>query len=111
MVAIAGSGKTRALAETLARQAVAHTVVACPTILRINEVEDWLKQFGVTVAAAVIHPDQNGDRATRQHVWKWFTDAAKTPDPRGGILVCSHATVLDMGAPPAIAGASDRFFR
>jgi hypothetical protein len=43
-------------------------------------------------------------------VWKWFEEAAKKPNPRGGILVCSHAATLDMGPPPINAAAYDLFF-
>jgi hypothetical protein len=55
VAAIAGSGKTMALASSLAATRVAHTVIACPTIALIGEVEAWLLQFEATVPVTVIH--------------------------------------------------------
>ena len=75
-------------------------VIACPTIALIREVEDWLEEFDCEVPVTAIHSDQRGDRFVKQRVWKWFEDAVKKPDPRGGILVCSHAAILDLGPPP-----------
>ena len=46
----------------------------------------------------------------RQRIWKYLENAAKKPDPRGGILVCSHAAVLDLGLPPINASDYDLFF-
>jgi hypothetical protein len=57
-----------------------------------------------------IHSDQHGDRFVRQRMWKYFESAAKQPDPPGGILVCSHAAVLDLGPPPINASDYDLFF-
>ena len=100
VVAIAGSGKTRRLADYLSALSEARVVIACPTIALIREVEHWLEGFDCEVPVAVIHSDQRGDRLVKQRVWKWFEDAVKKPDPRGGILVCSHAAILDLGPPP-----------
>jgi hypothetical protein len=46
----------------------------------------------------------------RQRIWRYFEDAVKKPHPAGGILVCSHAAILDMGPPPANAGDYELFF-
>jgi hypothetical protein len=43
-------------------------------------------------------------------VGKWFEAAVKKPDARGGILVCSHAAVLDLGPPPINASDYCLFF-
>ena len=58
----------------------------------------------------MIHSDQRGDRFVKQRVWKWFEDAVKKPDPRGGILVCSHAAILDLGPPPINATNYSLYF-
>jgi hypothetical protein len=98
VVAIAGSGKTRRLAEALSALDEARVVIACPTIKLISEVQDWHQKFDAEVPVTAIHSDQHGDRFVRQRIWKYFEDAVKKPDPRGGILVCSHAAILDLGA-------------
>ena len=109
VVSIAGSGKTRALARHLAEASVAHTVIACPTIALIGEVEAWLLQFEVKVPVVVIHSEQS-DRSVQRRIGKWFEEAQKNPDPRGGVLVCSHAAALDRVTPPINAGLFDLVF-
>jgi DnaJ domain len=109
VAAIAGSGKTKAFAASLAATRVTHTVVACPTIALIGEIEAWLLQFEATVPVAVIHSEQS-DRQVQERIGKWFERARKKPDPRGGVLVCSHAATLDMTTPPVNAGAFDLVF-
>ena len=84
--------------------------MACPTIKLIREVEDWLEEFDGRVPVTAIHSDQHGDRFVRQRIWKYFEDALKKPDPRGGILVCSHAAILDMGPPPINATDYSLYF-
>ena len=70
VVAIAGSGKTRRLAEALSALDEARVVIACPTIALIREVEDWLEEFDAEVPVTAIHSDQHGDRFVRQRIWK-----------------------------------------
>ena len=54
VVAIAGSGKTRRLAEALSALDEARVVIACPTIALIREVEEWLEHFDAEVPVTVI---------------------------------------------------------
>ena len=108
LIAVAGSGKTREVACYLASLAVAHAVVAAPTIAMIRETEDWLKRFNCTVPVVAIHSDQGGSRAVMERVRKWWEEQEKKSDPRGGILVCSHAAFLDM-VPPKLAGEFDLY--
>ena len=110
VVAIAGSGKTRRLAEALSALDEARVVIACPTIKLISEVQDWHQKFDAEVPVTAIHSDQHGDRFVRQRIWKYFEDAVKKPDPRGGILVCSHAAIFDLGPPPINASDYSLFF-
>ena len=109
VVSAAGSGKTSALARHLAEASVVHTVIACPTIALIGEVEAWLLQFEAKVPVVMIHSEQS-DRSVRRRIGKWFEEAQKNPDPRGGVLVCSHAAALDMVTPPINAGLFDLVF-
>lgn len=101
VVAIAGAGKTKALAMRLAAETFAKVVVAAPTIALVEEIGDWLTRFQASVPVATIHSDQS-DRMVAERVRKWFEHQDEKPDPRGGILLCSHAAVLDM-RPPANA--------
>ena len=92
VVSIAGSGKTRALARHLAEASVAHTVIACPTIALIGEVEAWLLQFEVKVPVVVIHSEQS-DRSVQRRIGKWFEEAQKSRPTRRcvGLQSCRRA--------------------
>jgi len=107
LLAIAGSGKTRGVARYHAAQTVAHSLLAGPTIALIGEIEDWMKRFACQVPVTAIHSEQ-GSRAVTERVRKWFEHQAKTEPPAGGILVCSHAALLNMAAPEN-AGEFDLF--
>jgi hypothetical protein len=102
VVAIAGGGKTRALAKWLAGETVAHVVVAAPTIALVNEVAEWFRSFNCTVPVSVIHSDQGGDRSVSARIRQWFDGQEKNSDTRGGILACTHAAALDL-YPTAVA--------
>ena len=105
VVAVAGAGKTRSLAQRLSAVPVSYTVVAAPTIALVGEILGWLKRFDARVPVTTIHSEQS-DRPVNERVRKWFDQQDKKPDPRGGILLCSHAAVLDM-PPPANARIFD----
>ena len=109
VVAIAGAGKTRALAGWLAREVVAHVVIAAPTIALITEVAEWFHSFNCSVPVAVIHSDQGGERSVASRISRWFDEQRKKPNAHGGILVCTHAAMLDL-QPPADADRYDVVF-
>jgi hypothetical protein len=109
VVAIAGAGKTRALAKWLAGETVAHVVVAAPTIALITEVGEWLQRYKATVPVVVIHSDQGGDQFVSERIRRWFEQQETKPDAAGGILVISHAAVLDL-PPQADAGRYQLIF-
>ena len=60
--------------------------------------DQWLKHFNVQIPVAIIHSGEGG-RSVQERIGKWFDHQLKHPDPRGGILVVSHAAVLDMVPP------------
>jgi hypothetical protein len=105
VVAIAGAGKTREYARRLAAQIQAHVIFAAPTIQLIREIEEWLSKFNASVPVATVHSGDGG-RSVQDRIGKWFDQQMKNPDPRGGILVASHAAVLGM-VPPLTASTFD----
>ena len=105
LIAVAGSGKTRAVAQHHAAQTVARSVMAAPTIALIDEIEEWLKRFDCKVPFSAIHSEQ-GSRAVNERVAKFFEHQLRKAPAAGGILVCTHTALLDM-VPPENASEFD----
>ncbi len=106
--AIAGGGKTRELTRELAQSTDARAVISAPTIDLINEIQEWLKGHGCTLPVTVVHSRGFATRAVRERITKWFEHQAKADHPPG-ILVASHAAMLDL-LPPTYADHYDLNF-
>ena len=96
--AVAGAGKTRELTRQLSRSLDARAVFAAPTIDLITEIEGWLKQHDCKVPVTVVHSRGFATRAVRERIAKWFEAHAKDDNPPG-VLVATHAALLDLPPP------------
>jgi DnaJ-like protein len=103
VLAISGAGKTRALGKWLSGERIAHVVVGAPTIALVTEVAEWLQRYKVSVPVDVVHSEQGGDQSVSARIQRWFEHQQKKPASAGGILICTHAALLDLTPQPCAA--------